>query len=512
MRSERRLHPLSFLFSLGSRLRAFLVPGLVVLVGAGSAGWDWQAWLLLVLIPSTFIAIVRSLSVRYRFDESELVIATGVFVRNERHVPYARVQNIDAVQNLVHRALGVVDVRVQTGGGDEPEATLSVLPLAALEEMRERVFAGRAAAAPDAIREVSPEVRETLLRLGPRDLALHGFVESRGLVIIGAAFGLLWEVGILDRAVDAVTGESASGRGIVREVVRAVFGGGTPSASRVALALAALVVFVLVMRVLSMGWSLIRLHGFALTRTGDDLRAQYGLFTRIIATVPLHRIQIVTISEGPLHRLFRRSSVRVDSAGGDGGREASARRESLAPIIRRNDLPGLVRSVLPEIDLAGVRWSPVDPGAFRRVFKRSLIVAALTTVPFVAMLKWWTLALLALLGAWAWLNARFSVRHLGWAIVDANDPGASSPGAGAMLFRSGWVSRRISIARFTKIQAVTFSESPFDRRARHASVRIDTAGAGDLSHRVDVPYLARETARALYELLAVRAARTAFRW
>ncbi len=181
MRSERRLHPLSFLFSLGSRLREFLVPGLVVLVGAGSAGWDWQGWLLIFLIPSAFIAIVRSLSVRYRFDESELVITSGVFVRNERHVPYARVQNIDAVQNLVHRAVGVVDVRVQTGGGDEPEATLSVLPLSALEEMRERVFAGRAAAAPDAIREVAPEVRETLLRLGPRDLALHGFVESRGL-------------------------------------------------------------------------------------------------------------------------------------------------------------------------------------------------------------------------------------------------------------------------------------------------------------------------------------------
>ena len=69
----------------------------------------------------------------------ELVITSGLIFRNERHVPYGRIQNIDAVQNLLHRLLRVVEVRVETGGGDEPEARMRVLPLAALEEMRERV-------------------------------------------------------------------------------------------------------------------------------------------------------------------------------------------------------------------------------------------------------------------------------------------------------------------------------------------------------------------------------------
>jgi hypothetical protein len=45
-----------------------------------------------------------------------------------------------------------------------------------------------------------------------------------------------------------------------------------------------------------------------------------------------------------------------------------------------------------------------------------------------------------------------------------------------------------------------------------ARVRVDTAGAKLSSHRVDIPYLARETAAGLRDLLAARAAQTAFKW
>jgi membrane protein YdbS with pleckstrin-like domain len=55
-------------------------------------------------------------------------------------------------------------------------------------------------------------------------------------------------------------------------------------------------------------------------------------------------------------------------------------------------------------------------------------------------------------------------------------------------------------------------ESPFDRRAAMARVRVDTAGAGDLSHRVAIPYLPKETALALCATLGAAAARTEFQW
>ena len=109
-------------------------------------------------------------------------------------------------------------MRVETGGGGEAEARMRVLPLPALAEMRERVFAGRPgraggeSTAADSDREASTPERRTLLALAPRELLLAGFIESRGLIIVGAAFGLLWELGLF---------ESIAGVGLRREPLRA---------------------------------------------------------------------------------------------------------------------------------------------------------------------------------------------------------------------------------------------------------------------------------------------------
>ena len=95
--------------------------------------------------PSTIVAVARYFSFRLRYEGTELVIRSGIFFRNERHVPYARIQNLDAVRNVAHRLLGVTEVRVETGGGQAPEATISVLHETVFEEMRRRIFEGRAA-------------------------------------------------------------------------------------------------------------------------------------------------------------------------------------------------------------------------------------------------------------------------------------------------------------------------------------------------------------------------------
>lgn len=503
MPSERRLHPLSFLFQVGGQLRQLIVPLLVLLVGAGSAGLDWQGWLMLLIVPSSLVALLRCLSLRYRLEDTELVVTKGFVFKSERHIPYARIHNIDAVQNVLHRLLNVVDVRIETGGGSEPEAALRVLPAPALDEMRAHVFSGREASA---VAEVVPDaqpVRTTVLRLGTGDLMLAGFVESRGLVIVSAAFGLLWELGLFDRTMDMVFGKDVSSRGLVRDVVKSVFGGGVPAAGSVLFLAAAFAAVLLGMRVLSMVWSLLRLHGFRLERAGDDLRAEFGLFTRVMTTVPLRRIQTLTIRAGALHRVFGVSSLRVDSAGSDarGQPGAHVKRESLAPIVRNQDLPHLLHEVMPDVDVAAITWQPVDPRGVRRVFVASFIFYAVATIPFVGMLRWWSLLLLAAAAIWSVVNARMYVRTLGWALADR-----------AVLFRSGWIARHITIARFTKMQVVSLVESPFDRRLGMASVRVDTAGAANLSHRVNVPYLSRAIADTLLRRLSVEASQTAFRW
>ena len=55
-------------------------------------------------------------------------------------------------------------------------------------------------------------------------------------------------------------------------------------------------------------------------------------------------------------------------------------------------------------------------------------------------------------------------------------------------------------------------ESPFDRRRAMARVSVDTAGASAGSHRVNIPYIARDAATRLHDHLTAAAARTDFTW
>jgi len=497
MPSEQRLHPASILFGLIGQIREFFVPLLLAIVaGSQRNDYDTVAWI--VLIPYTLLAVGRYFWFSYRFDPHELVVRSGLIVRNERHIPYARIQNLDAVQNLLHRVLGVVDVRIDTGSGADTDARLSVVTWQAYADMRRRVFEGREPAAdlPEG-REAGPAAHE-LLHLSPRDLATFGLIENRGSIVIAGLMGLLWEAGIGERLVEQYAGETVAAGGPLSDLVTGAGGALWP---RLAIAAAVIIGILVLIRVLSIALVFVRLYGFRVVRAGEDLRTEYGFFTRVSATIPLRRVQTLTVSNGVLHRLFGRSSIRVDTAGGEGRHGGTSRRESLAPVIRREDVATFVHEVLPELDLTSVRWRPAAAGAFKRELRRRAVVAALVSMATAYFWQWWALALFAALAAWGALAASRYVAHLGWAVVD-----------GAVLYRSGWLSRHMTVARFTRIQSVEMWQSPFDRRWSMARVGVDTAGANAGSHRVQVPYLTLDAADALYRDLSNAAAGTAFHW
>ena len=497
---ERRLHPASFLFSMGAHLKSLLVPGAAVIFTAGSSGRDWEVWLMALLVPYTIAAIARSLSLRYRFDATEMVVRKGWFFRSERHIPYARIQNIDVVRNVFHRALGAAEVRVETASGGEPEAVLTVLPVDAVAEMRRFVFAGRQETdvAARVAEQEAPEDSGVLLRLRPGEILLYGFIESRGAVVMAGALGLAWEFGLFDRYLNVALDDDPLRRGVIRHLVRAAIGQGGASPLVVAQAAAAFAALLLILRLLSMAWAFVRLYGFTLRRAGEDVRVDYGLLTRISGTVPLQRIQTLTLSDSPLHRLFGRISAHVDTAGGDGGSAQPTRREPIAPILRTRDLDALLAALMPTVTLKDVAWQPAHPRAFRRVLVRGCVLAALGSALTASLAGRWTLALAAALLLWTWFYGRKYVAHLGWAF--AGD---------AIAARTGWMWRRITIARFSKVQVVTERQSPFDRRLEMASVRVDTAGA---SHPLEMPFLGADTAGTLGATLRAQAAETPFRW
>jgi putative membrane protein len=528
MPSEHRLHPSSILFALAGGSKALLLPAVLLLLtgrssrdpdGWNPAGWvnralpgdvdiaNWQFWLLLFLIPAAIGSLLKYFSFRLRYEGSELVIRSGVIFRNERHVPYARIQNLDAVRNPVHRLFGVAEVRVETGGGKTPEATISVLHETVFEEMRRRVFEGRTGAMQaEQERSLSsvPVESRTLLYLPARELLLNGLLHNRGMVLVAAAASVVWEAGLFN----AVSNRLAVGvfrPGLVRDTVRPLIAGDILTfLVRVGVLSAGIVLILAFIRVLSMVWSVVRLHEFRLTRVGDDLRTEYGLLTRVTATIPLKRVQSLTIWETPLHRLVKRQAVRVETAGGHGApRDGKPKqpREWLAPIIHRDAVPALVREVLPGLELAGRDWQPLHPRAFRRAVKPMALLGIALPAPLLYWLGWVGLLIMPVSVGWLACVAWMHVRRTQWA-ADGD----------TLVLRSGWLWREVVVVPVAKIQVVGRVESPFDRRAAMGGVRVDTAGSAAPAHRISIRYLARDTAAALHERLAAQTAQTAFRW
>ena len=96
-----------------------------------------------------------------------------------------------------------------------------------------------------------------------------------------------------------------------------------------------------------------------------------------------------------------------------------------------------------------------------------LVFTAIVTMGAALLIGWGAIGVLILLLLWGVITTRQYVAHLGWAEDDE-----------VVMMKSGWIWRQITLARVNKIQAVAMHQTPFDRRAAMARVRVDTAGAG----------------------------------
>jgi putative membrane protein len=266
-------------------------------------------------------------------------------------------------------------------------------------------------------------------------------------------------------------------------------------AVQILLTVVAIAAALLAVRVLSVGVALVTLFDFTLTRHDGDLRARYGLFTRIALTLRTPRIQAVQQTQTLLHRWLKRVSLSVDLTGDRGGPEQQQNAQSktrwLAPVCRPEQAPDLIKAALPMVDLtAGRDWQPLANGARGRIFRRTLLLWTLISAYPAVWYFREAAFLVAVAGApFAWVHAHLYVKHTCWALAPD-----------VLLFQRGWPTRRLTIAPRDRVQSVSMSTSPFDRRRHMASVFVDTAG-GTLRGELNIRYLDSSTARRLVKEL-----------
>lgn len=501
---ERRwLHPASLLFDVLSHLRSYLVPFVMAIFGVANDEMFWQYLALLIFVLSLVRTLVHYLTLRYQISGNDLMIHSGLIFRRVRTIPVRKIQNVDLVQNLLHRALGVAEVRIETASGAEADAVLRVLSLREVDSLRQALFPNRREASLDlggqaaealgsdprgSETEGSLGVEQELLRIRVSELMWAGLSSDRGFLLVGLAIGAFFQFNnnwMPDRAFWRFLGQYMN--------------------SWLTILLALMSVWVL-LKLFGVVWCLMRFFDYRLTRVGDDLRIASGLLTRVSATIPRQRIQFISVHRPLVYRWRGLSMIKIETAGGagkEGEHTTALTRSWFVPAIPAAEVARLLGELRPQLDWreSEQAWRAVSPLAPRRLRRVAALAALVATIAGGALWPFWGAAagplVLPLLILWA----RRKSRAMSYARTEFG-----------VAYRSGLLTRKLSLAFFERIQSVKYRQTPFDRRWRMASLAVDTAAAGPAEHLVDIPYLDQDLARAEFEDLRHQIAQRQFVW
>ncbi|WP_338739512.1 PH domain-containing protein [Haloplanus salilacus] len=391
----------------------------------------------------------------YALGRETLDIRSGVLSRRNREIPIRRVQNVDIRRNVVQRLLGIAAVDFETAGGSETEASLRFVEFPEAKRLQTEI--GRlkrergdgASTQEDAESETETGAKadadtEELFALTGRELAIVGAF-SFDFRIPGFLFV------IVSGGLPAVSSLLPDGARTTRL-----------AAGVVALAVAV----VLVSWLAGATIAVLNYYGFRLTRVGDELQYERGLLRRYDGSIPLDKVQTLTVVDNPLKRRFGFASLRIETAGyapgsGEGGSEAAV------PLAARDRVTELAE----RIEGVGVPTFDRPPKRVRRRYAvRYLVglgvaVAVLYGIDLLSTqsLPWYGPAALSVLVPVA---AHLKWHHRGYWIGDDH-----------FLTRNGFLRRRTTVVPYYRIQTVIDSRTVFQRRWGLATVTADTAGS-----------------------------------
>lgn len=477
----RSLHPLSLVANLvpqaWNTARAAWPLLLAVVLGSGSMGMEaLDLSLLIAFFALTLMrTLVHFLTLRYRVHAGRFEVRSGLLTRQARQLDPARIQNIERVQNLFHKAVGLVEVRVETAGDASTQGLLSAVSVAEaarLQRELERLVQGtqpsESAPAPGA-EDAAPPATPPLVE---------------GSVLEAIAYGLS------RRTVGTVA--------VLTAVFAEVFGRMNPSpeATRQVLQLKVLGPAVLLAFAGSWAWSagraLLRHWRFTLHKESDRLINEEGLTTRRRVEIPVEKVQLVRADEPLLRRWMGYGSILIETAalGFADGQVRQA--EGVVPMVQRADLPLVMQAATPNVALNP--WTATLRPAHWRALWRMMIGGLTRTALITAAMvyfagSWGLLTLLAVplvaVGEWLeWRRERWLVTPI------------------SVVVRRGLIRQSTWVLDRAKIQSVVVVQSPTMRIHGLGRVVVRVAG-----NAVALPEIALELALDVFqELTGTKAA------
>jgi putative membrane protein len=248
----------------------------------------------------------------------------------------------------------------------------------------------------------------------------------------------------------------------------------------------------LVLFSVSIAGAFLRYHRYELIADHNVLRSTGGLLTRHEHSVNRSKVQSLHANQHAMLRLFKRFRLRARQASsGRGGR----RSDFVVPICTGDKLTELSSEIFPQ-EFAGLTLEPKAP-SFERIspyYLRSRIVSAGVLPALLALAVLSASAGATALLVLLWIPACAIViwrKYRRFGVIFGQD--------GAAL-RSGLIGYRVVAWLYRKVQRISVTQSPFQKRKQLATVRIFLAAGS----AIKIPFVEYTTAATLRDYVLYR--------
>jgi putative membrane protein len=429
----------------------------LLLFNRGTEGGYWG--LIGVAIP-VGLGLLRYVTTSYRLTAGRVEVRSGLLNKRVVSTPLDRVRTVDLTASPIHRALGLVTLRVGTGqSNDKGDGRLDLdgLSVVAAEQLRSRLLRVSAAADDEGAEEHLH--RRVVLTLEPGWVRFAPLTSS-GVVIAGAALGLVAQGLRTFEWAPTVDEHELQRLGVT------------------VLVLGGLATVVVVLCLLAVVGYLVTNFGFVLSHTAEDgaWHLRRGLFTTRETSLDEARVSGISIGEPLSLRLAGGARLSAIVTGLSKKQQGSS---VLVPPAPRAEVDRVAAEVLGGDGPVTVPLLPHGPRALRRRWTRSLVpataVAVLAAVAAYYLTAWFALGGVAALVAGVVL-AVDRVRALGHALVD-----------GHVVARSGSLNRRREALATASVIGWNLRSTWFQRRAGLTDLTATTAGGRQHVRVLDLP-------------------------
>jgi putative membrane protein len=214
-------------------------------------------------------------------------------------------------------------------------------------------------------------------------------------------------------------------------------------------------------------WTINEYFKFKLVNEENKLVTSYGLLSKVRVTIPLRKLQQITILTNPLKEKLNFFTLTLQTAGFG---QKSGSNQAVIPLAKYDELIALAQKIysftLPD------KFIPISRKAIRRAFVRYLVTIVILIAPLVYFLPdlIWVATAIPLLYYAAYLRWLYR----GYAINNEH-----------LIVKQGFWIRKIIIIPLKKMQTLHLRETFFQRRLSLATIYFDNAsGAGTADAKI----------------------------